>query len=749
MIPVRRQVGFRPAGSLESLIEGCRACFEEIYKGILGRTDPADACSVSLKHVLCLSATLLAAHRIFGLHPAAGPLRKAAQALLDRPDSPKYRAACDETFHITGLEIFRHPDHIPLDTQTLAAAIQLLLHLQDSPVEPIFFETMPVSWLGRIYQDLLTFKPDDNTFDLISSRSERKKSGTYFTPLSLINYITECVLRPLLESHGGMLNVPDEPIRILDPAMGSGDFLCSAIDFLGKNTGSSSRSEIAAESVFGVDKDPCAVDIARFSVWVCSDFTEGIIESLNSHLLCADALEHEENGGLCWNAAFGYVLDTGGFDAVIGNPPYIASKNGLSGKRTAGQSDSYLMFVTEALDKKLVRGGGYFSMVLPDPMLVRENAGVIRRRMITEWMLVSLLHISGAFPDAVVANVAPICRNVPAGASTFSAARIDRVAEHKSFLAGPCETFAELAHSVRISTVLAQKRCEFLYLLEQGSFVDIVKRIHGPDMALSNYVEPFAALHKLNVKTIYRGEEVGKAAIMTQSGDQKVLLGGRSIQPYEITWEGHTAASSWVRKPVHRYHSSKILVQKSSPRIVAALDRVSRRHTGYVFPQSVYAIELAEPGMDMLYLLCLLNSSVLNEYIRCTVTGYKLHQPQLEIEDIRALPIRRINFTTPDSVRESDVAKGIDIFERESLRVGEFPELANFVSTCLAGWPEKSDVVHDLLVCLGREIMTLIRADRRRPDAEVTRRLEMTRSAIEAVVWRLYSSEPAQMALPW
>ncbi len=746
---VRRQAGIRPAGSLESLAEGCGVCFEEIYKAVIEETGPEAACAVSLRYVIQLLATLLAAHRIPESHPAAHFLSQAAQALLDRPDYFKFRDACDGAHRITGLEIFRQSDSTTLKPETLASAIHLLLHSNNSPVEPIFFETMPLSWLGRVYQNLLTYRPDDTTGDLISSHAQRKKTGTYFTPISLINYITGCVLRPLLESRGGLLSESDVPIRILDPAMGCGDFLASVIDTLSEQAGSFSRKKIAAQCVFGVDKDPCAVDIARFGVWVCSGFAEGIIDSLNSHLLCADTLEDEKNAGLDWNAAFGEVLDEGGFDAVVGNPPYIASKNGLRAGRVTGQSDSYLMFVSGVLDKKLVRKGGYFSMVLPDPMLVRENAAEVRRRLITEWTLISILHISGAFPEAVVANAVPVCRNLPAAASTFLAARIDRIAEHNSFLARPCETFAELAHSVRISTIVAQKRCEFLYLLEQGNFANIVRRIHGPDIALSNYIEPFAPLHKLNVKSIYRGEEVGKAAIMTQSGDQRVLLGGQSIQPYEITWEGNTAASSWVRKPIHRYHSTKILVQKSSPRIVAALDRASRRHAGYIFPQSVYAIELAEPGMDPFYLLCLLNSDVLNEYIRCTVTGYKLHQPQLEIEDIRALPIRRVNFTTPASVRESDLAKGIDIFERESLRVGEFAELANFVSTCLMGWPEKSDVVHDLLVYLGRDIMTLIRASRRRPDAEVTRRLQMTRSAIETVVKRLYSSEPAQMALPW
>jgi len=301
---------------------------------------------------------------------------------------------------------------------------------------------------------------------------------------------------------------------------------------------------------------------------------------------------------------------------------------------------------------------------------------------------------------------------------------------------------------VRIESIIAQDRCEFLYLLEQGSFGEIIRRIHGENAALSVYREPFAPLRKLNVKAIYCGEEVGKSAINRETGDQPILLGGQSIQPYEIIWEGRKASLSWVKKPIERYHSTKVLIQKSSARVIAAIDRVSKRHPGYVFPQSVYAVELAEHGIDPWYLLCILNSQVINEYIRRTVTGYKLLQPQLELEDIRALPIRRISFTTHLSERKAHTRQGIAIFEREASGSGEFLELRNYVVECLTREPERSDVVHDILSHLARSMVALTRSNRKSPDPTTTRRLTATRAAIETIVWTLYSSEPTQMALP-
>lgn len=746
---VRRRVRSYPAGSIEALAAGCRASLKELYNAVRQQTQPQTAYIESVRYTMRLLAIFIAARRIPSIRSVSELIRHAAESVLTSPDYRVYEAFLAEVFDRTGLGIFRPPDAVEFDTNALAAAIRSLLYSNNIPVEPIYFETLPLSWLGSIYQDLLTIKPDDTTAELRASRSHRKKRGVFFTPPSLITYILESVLSPSVESGAELFSDP-KGLKVLDPAMGGGDFLAGTVNYLAAVNGDDSRARIAAECVYGVEVDPVSVDISRFGVWGSAAFAEGICDSLNTHLICADSLGAiDEHTAFNWQEEFEDVLQGGGFDAVVGNPPYIASKNGLRYAGAPGQSDSYLMYISEVIDEGLVREGGYFSMVLPDPMLVRENAAAVRRKLMSKWSMISLLHISGAFEDAGVANVVPVCRNSPASSSTFLAARIDTAADRRSFHVRPIQTVSELAYPVRVATVTAQQQCEILYLLEQGEFGKIIRRIHGDDIALSNYAEPFAPLQKLNVRAIYRGEEVGKAAILSETGDQPVLLGGQSIRPYEILWEGNTADLSWIRKPIGRYHSDKILIQKSSAHIVAALDHVTKRHPGYVFPQSVYGVELGDRGMDALYLLCILNSQMMNEYIHRTVTGYKLLQPQLEIEDIRALPIRRVNFITPKTQRENDLTQGIGIFERECLRIEGFSGLANFTSACLTGFPEKSDVVHDLLVYLGRETMALARANRKSPDAQSGSRLQVTRAAIDAVVWRLYSSKPAQMTLQW
>ena len=768
-------------GSLDQFLKRCGAGLTTLYEAVV--CDHSDlnhhlAYKESLRYVIQILAVLVASEHISDDKPSSEQIKSAARIISDAAQSERgcydsYLEKLKNIHRLTDYDIFAPPDMFEISDHSFNTVARTLLYSSDAPIDTIYFQTIPLSWLALAYQSMLAMQPSESGETLESSKSQRKKSGTYYTPACLVTYIIESVLAPLIESS---LNAIDKTssseriasLKIFDPAMGGGDFLTRAVEFLcesmlfGKgDSDGQCRERMAANCVYGVDVDPMVVDIARFCVWASSMYADGISNSIKSHLICRDALgaTEDKQRTLDYTRDFPEVFSDShirGFDAVVGNPPYIASKNGLiladSRTSTSGQSDSYLAFLSDIIDNGLVRSGGMFSMVLPDPMLVRENAASVRRKFMTDWTIISILHISGIFPDAQVANIVPICKHAITTSHTLSASRIERAADRHNFMLRPRSTAMQLAHSVRKDTVLAQERCEYLYLLEEGPFGGIIRRIHGDNLSLTNYQPPFVPLRKLNVKSIYRGEEIGKSAISRESGDLPILLGGQSIRPYEIVWEKCRINQSRIKKPIARYMSDKILIQKSSAHVIAAFDEACGSHSGYVFPQSVYAVELIPDGMHELYLLCILNSRVINEYIRRTVTGYKLLQPQLELEDIRALPIRSVSFITPQIERGDIAAQGIKIFEQESLRTGDilpYSELANFVVQCLVGTPEKSDVVHDILVYLGRVLVDLTAKNRRSPDAATTRRMECARAAIETIAWQLYSSDPSQMALSW
>lgn len=755
---------------MERLAGRCARALDCLLERACETGDDAAAFYESGVQVLIGVVALLAAsEQIDDAMPAAAYLRRAAEdvrraAEVQTGCAGALRNALDSASSASGLGIFSPGPSQGLPDAGLERLVSAALSPDaDSPIEPLFFQSLPPAWLGRLYERLLALKPNSRG-RLEPDRTRRKLSGVYFTPPWLVEYVVRSSLEPLLRGvpgplEGGSSGEGISGIRVLDPSVGGGDFLASAVDHLSKAAAdglrpdASTKAGIAASCVYGVDIDPFAVEIARFRVWAAGGYADGISGALNSHIVCADAIGTAAEQGFNWKSAFADAAagkPGWGFDAVVGNPPYVASKNGLKTSPRRGQADSYLLFLSEIINRRLVRRGGVLAMVLPDPFLERANAAEIRRRLVSEWDLASLLHIYGSFAGAAVANVVPVFINSKPRSPSFPAARIERVPDQRSFAARPVEFAREVSQPVTRSVILAQGRCELLYLLEQGAFGDVIRRIHGPDMPLTHFEPPFAPLESLNVRAVYRGEEVGKDAIGQSDTGLPMLLGGQSIRPFAITWEGRRIPESRVVKPKERYARTKILVQKSSARVVAALDLVRGRHPGYVFPQSVYAIELSEPGMDCYYLLAVLNSEVMNEYVRRTVTGYKMVQPQLEIENIRALPVRRISFTTPPAKRRALAAQGVELFERESggySAAAAFPRLGNFAAECLTGGAEMSDVVHDILAFLGRRITQLAADSAQSGDVQTQMQLDAARCAADAVVWRLYCSEPMQLAL--
>ena len=134
-------------------------------------------------------------------------------------------------------------------------------------------------------------------------------------------------------------------LRIVDPACGSGVFLVTAFDFLkaeltqvndkiaslrGNYMGDllDPDSEILTHNLFGVDVNAESVEIAKLSLWIKTARKGKALDSLDKNLVVGDSLIEDSNfaylqHGFSWQQAFPDVFAQGGFDVVLGNPPYV------------------------------------------------------------------------------------------------------------------------------------------------------------------------------------------------------------------------------------------------------------------------------------------------------------------------------------------------------------------------------------------------------------------------------------------
>jgi hypothetical protein len=137
-------------------------------------------------------------------------------------------------------------------------------------------------------------------------------------------------------------------LRVVDPACGSGVFLVTAFDFLKSEYGRVDKKiaelrgkadynivdiedldrEILSQNLYGVDVNAESVEITKLSLWLKTAKKGKELDSLDHNICVGDSLIEDSNfaylkHGFSWNTAFPEVFAAGGFDVVLGNPPYV------------------------------------------------------------------------------------------------------------------------------------------------------------------------------------------------------------------------------------------------------------------------------------------------------------------------------------------------------------------------------------------------------------------------------------------
>jgi hypothetical protein len=177
-----------------------------------------------------------------------------------------------------------------LANRDLLEAIRALAFTrEDSMLRPVDYKNLGSEELGSVYESLLELHPDLNvdaaTFALqTASGHERKTTGSYYTPTSLVQCLLDSALDPVLETAARQ---PDAAaailaLKICDPACGSGHFLSAAAHRIAKRlaairTGDDEPSpevtraalrDVISHCIYGVDANPMAVELCKFSLWL-------------------------------------------------------------------------------------------------------------------------------------------------------------------------------------------------------------------------------------------------------------------------------------------------------------------------------------------------------------------------------------------------------------------------------------------------------------------------------------------------
>lgn len=234
--------------------------------------------------------------------------------------------------------------------------------------------------------------------------SRRRSLGSYYTPEWIARAMVD---RCLIANETGL---PAKSWRVLDPACGDGAFVLATLKHMGQ--GSSDRLSLVRECVFGVDADPAAIDSLRERVaaWIGCDLAhnEEVKRVLATNFLCGDALlgpdwvgaesesatrSAQDLQAIQWSTAFPQIAADGGFDLVIGNPPYRRELNAkadfdriaaspLGQRWRRARMDLWHYFLHRGLD--LLKPQGMLCFIVNSYWTGSTAAGPLIERLATE-----------------------------------------------------------------------------------------------------------------------------------------------------------------------------------------------------------------------------------------------------------------------------------------------------------------------------------------------------------------------------
>jgi type I restriction-modification system DNA methylase subunit len=597
---------------------------------------------------------------------------------------------------------------LKIDDRVLKTIIQSLYY----PKSPYEFSVLGVEILGNVYEQFLgkVIRLTAGHQAKVETKPEVKKAGgVYYTPQYIVDYIVKNTVGKLIEG-----KTPDEiaEMKLVDPACGSGSFLIGAYTYLLKYhldwytnhqpkkhkeavfqvrenewyLTTAEKKRILLNNIFGVDIDPQAVEVTKLSLLLkvlehesresidqqVRLGLEGVLPNLEGNIKCGNSLigpdfydtqqatlfdeaEMRRINVFDWNddvKGFGKIMKRGGFDCVIGNPPYGA----LFGKSDkayllkqyknfSASLDSYLLFYERCLGH-LLKTDGYLGFITPNTWELIFSTAQFRTFILTNFSINEIVHFTHkVFKSATVDCEIIIIQNV-------------KQQKHNVLVTVQSES-KSLQHEIPQSLWLSPKSDPFNIQLTEKEHALLAKinseSVHADDIFLiKNGVKPFELGKGNPPQTREIAQKKPYVSEIKRDDTFLPLLRGSLIQRYVNFWNENYWISygPWLaapRDPKIFEAPEKIICRQTGDRIICTL--IDNK---FICRNNLHIILPKDCDYSLKYILGILNSSFCDFCYRAINPEKGEALAEIKKQHLGQLPIRTIDFTNPAEKAQHD-----------------------------------------------------------------------------------------------
>ena len=547
-----------------------------------------------------------------------------------------------------------------------------------------FSSQVDVNILGHIFENSLNEIESVNAeieggeFD--KQKSKRKKDGVFYTPKYITKYIVENTIGKLCQEKKDQLDFKEEAyfeikkgthqntkkqllevldnyrawllqITICDPACGSGAFLNQALDFLIKEHRyidelkakvlggglilSDIENTILENNIYGVDLNEESVEIAKLSLWLRTAQPRRKLNDLSNNIKCGNSLIDSKtvavDKAFNWQQEFPQIFDKGGFDVIIGNPPYGAKlsesvREYITNNFISFQSnfDIYTSFIE--LASRITKESSYSSYIIPVSWQTGDKYNSTRKFIASNLKLeIGIKLPYDVFKDAYVDTGIYVFNN-------------EKSEEYNSRV-------LEFGAREKFDTSLIEERNLLLLPSKFWMQLDSLKVVLNPF---------FYTLQPKIVKDTITLDDISDSirGILPNSDDvsddyiegyKKYFTGylGRYQKSEEFSWVHYSDNLREKPKDYSFFQDERIIIRRlinRQFRIMASL--VSDE---FVNKKDIYNLKITNDNYEIHYLLALINSKLFSFMkTKGSTTASKDDFSQLTLSDIRTIPVKKI-----------------------------------------------------------------------------------------------------------